>query len=69
MLMSSTQLGLVAGLALGIAGAFGGFGVFLIVAIVGAAGLLVGRYLDGHLDLAQLGERAGTLGRDRGRGL
>ncbi|WP_198943549.1 hypothetical protein [Actinokineospora bangkokensis] len=58
--MSSSTLGLLTGVALGATAAFGGFGAFLIVLLFGAVGLLVGRYLDGKLDLAQL------TGRDRG---
>lgn len=60
--MNSTSLGLLTGLALGFAGAFGGFGAFLIVLVLAALGLLVGRVLDGKLDLSQL---TGT-GRNRG---
>ena len=51
-------LGLLVGLALGLAAAFGGFGAFLIVLVFGAIGLAVGRYLDGNLDLSQLSGRA-----------
>jgi hypothetical protein len=58
--MTSTQLGLLTGLALGLAAAFGGFGAFLVVLVLGAVGLLVGRALDGKLDVSQL------TGRDRG---
>lgn len=59
--MNATQTGLLAGLILGIAGAFGGFGAFLIVLVLGAIGLAVGRVLDGQLDInAVLGR-----GRDR----
>jgi hypothetical protein len=58
--MTSTQLGLLTGLALGLAAAFGGFGAFLAVLVLGALGLLAGRVLDGKLDLSQL------TGRDRG---
>ncbi|MGK3206058.1 hypothetical protein [Amycolatopsis sp. MEPSY49] len=58
--MNSTQLGLLAGLALGLAVAFGGFGAFAAVAVLGAIGFLVGRVLDGKLDLSRLS------GRDRG---
>jgi len=58
--MTSTQIGLLTGLVLGLAAAFGGFGAFLIVLVLGTVGLLVGRYLDGSLDLARL------TGRDRG---
>jgi hypothetical protein len=60
--MNSTTLGLLTGLALGFAGAFGGFGAFLIVLVMTALGLLIGRVLDGKLDLSQL---TGG-GRDRG---
>jgi hypothetical protein len=59
--MNATQTGLLAGLVLGIAGAFGGFDAFLIVLVLGGLGLLVGRVLDGHLDLNAL------LGRGRDR--
>jgi hypothetical protein len=59
--MNATQTGLLAGLALGLAGAFGGLGAFLIVLVLGAIGLIIGRVLDGQLDLnAVLGR-----GRDR----
>ncbi|WP_186762714.1 hypothetical protein [Lentzea tibetensis] len=58
--MNSTQLGLMTGLALGFAAAFGGFGAFLAVLVFGALGLFAGRVLDGKLDLSQL------AGRDRG---
>jgi hypothetical protein len=59
--MNATQTGLITGLVLGIAGAFGGFNAFLIVLVLGALGLLVGRVLDGRLDLNAL------LGRGRDR--
>lgn len=58
--MTSAHLGLLTGLVLGLAGAFGGFGAFLLVLVLGALGLFVGRYLDGKLDLSVLS------GRDRG---
>ncbi|MGH9060732.1 MAG: hypothetical protein ACRDZY_14650 [Acidimicrobiales bacterium] len=58
--MTSTQIGLLTGLVLGSAAAFGGFGAFLVVLILGALGLLAGRVLDGKLDLSQL------TGRDKG---
>jgi hypothetical protein len=59
--MNATQTGLLAGLVLGVAGAFGGFAAFLIVLVLGAIGMLVGRVLDGQLDLNTL------LGRGRDR--
>ncbi|WP_410655756.1 hypothetical protein [Amycolatopsis sp. lyj-112] len=58
--MNSTHIGLLTGLALGLAAAFGGFGAFLVVLVLGALGLLAGRVLDGKLDLSQL------TGRDKG---
>jgi hypothetical protein len=57
--MNATQTGLLTGLILGVAAAFGGFGAFLIVLVLGAVGLVVGRVLDGELDLS------GILGRAR----
>ncbi|HLU59989.1 MAG TPA: hypothetical protein VKZ81_31400 [Pseudonocardia sp.] len=59
--MNATQTGLLTGLVLGLAGAFGGLSAFLIVLVLGAIGLLVGRALDGQLDLNALFGR----GRDR----
>jgi hypothetical protein len=59
--MNGTQTGLFAGMILGAAGAFGGFDAFLVVLVLGALGLVVGRVLDGQLDInAMLGR-----GRDR----
>ncbi|MEW2087303.1 hypothetical protein [Streptomyces sp. NPDC005283] len=55
--MTSTQMGLLTGLVLGLAAAFGGFYAFLIVLVLGTVGLLAGRYLDGKLDLAQFTSR------------
>jgi hypothetical protein len=49
--MSNAALGLIAGMALGFAGYFGGFGAFLLVAALGAIGFVVGRLLDGDLEL------------------
>ncbi|MCF3105051.1 hypothetical protein AB0C81_33965 [Streptomyces roseoverticillatus] len=48
--MSMAVVGLIAGMALGFAGYFGGFGAFLLVAALGALGFVVGRFLDGDLD-------------------
>lgn len=55
--MSRSTLGLLVGLALGYAAIFGGFGDMLIVALIAGAGFLVGKALDGDLDLTQLGEQ------------
>lgn len=61
MLTNYTNVGLLAGLILGAAGAIGGFAAFLICLVVGLIGLVVGRVLDGQLDInAFLGR-----GRDR----
>jgi hypothetical protein len=59
--MNTTTLGLLTGLVLGAAAAFGGFTAFIIVLFLGVLGLLVGRLLDGQLDLSSL------TGRDRVR--
>jgi hypothetical protein len=59
--MNATIIGLLVGLALGFAGAFGGFTAFIIVLFLGIVGLLVGRLLDGQLDLSSI------TGRDRVR--
>jgi uncharacterized membrane protein YjjP (DUF1212 family) len=48
--MSMAVVGLIAGMALGFAGYFGGFGAFLLVAALGAVGFLVGRFLEGDLE-------------------
>lgn len=52
--MSATAMGLLAGLILGLVAVFGGFDAFLIVALLGAVGLLVGRVIDGKLDIGAL---------------
>ena len=52
--MNGTLIGWLAGLTLGFAGAFGGLVAFLIVLVLGAVGLLVGRSADGALDLSSL---------------
>ena len=50
--MTRTALGIIIGLALGLAVAFGSFGQMLIVALFGIAGFVVARVLDGELDLS-----------------
>jgi hypothetical protein len=57
--MSNTMLGLVVGVALGFAGAFGGLGAFLVVLVCGLLGLLAGRVLDGELDLGDVADVVG----------
>lgn len=59
--MNATQTGLVAGILLGATGALGGFAAFFIALVLGLIGLVVGRVLDGELDLGEL------LGRGRDR--
>ena len=61
--VSNTVLGLVVGLVLGVSAAFGGFGAFLIVLVIGAIGFLVGRFLDGSLDLEGLTGRGRSSSR------
>ncbi|MFF8477323.1 hypothetical protein [Streptomyces sp. NPDC015414] len=57
--MSMAMVGMIAGMALGFAGYFGGFGAFLLVAALGAVGFVAGRYLVGDL-------QPGDLFRSRG---
>ena len=52
--MQMTNLGLLSGLLLGLAVVLDGFSGLAIVAVLGALGLLVGRVLDGQLDLSAL---------------
>ena len=69
--MSMAVVGLLAGMALGFAGYFGGFGAFLLVAALGAVGFVVGRFLDGDLepgDLFRPRDRDGGRGRADRRG-
>ena len=54
--MSLAFIGMVAGMALGFAGYFGGFAAFLLVAVLGAVGFVVGRLLEGDVDLGDLGD-------------
>lgn len=62
--MKASVIGLFVGLALGFAGAFGGFTAFVIVLVLGAVGFGVGRWLDGQLDLSAL-FNSDRLGRRR----
>lgn len=59
--MNATQTGLIAGLILGAAAASGGFVGFLVALVLGAIGLLVGRVLDGELEIGDI------LGRGKDR--
>jgi len=56
--MTTSTIGLIAGLLLAIAGAAGGFGGFVLALVLGAAGYALGGHYDGELDLsAVLGGR------------
>ncbi|MFI6283862.1 hypothetical protein ACIBCM_03720 [Streptomyces sp. NPDC051018] len=59
--MNMSAVGLLAGMALGFAGYFGGFGAFLLIAALGAVGFVVGRFLEGDFE-------AGDFFRGRERG-
>lgn len=59
--MNATQTGLLAGLILGTAAALGGLSGFLIALAVGAIGLVVGRVVDGELEIGDI------LGKGRDR--
>ncbi len=61
--MNFTTMGLLYGLFLGIAAAFGGWSAFLTVLVLGTLGLFVGRVLDGQIDLSAYVNGGG--GRDR----
>ncbi|PPB48695.1 DUF2273 domain-containing protein [Arthrobacter pityocampae] len=52
--MSRSTIGLFVGLLLGFAVIFGGFLEFLAVILFAAVGLVVGRLLDGKIDLQDL---------------
>lgn len=47
-------LGMAFGIALGFAGAFGGWSAFVIVLVLGLTGYVTGRALTGELDLSRL---------------
>ncbi|MFF1307579.1 hypothetical protein [Streptomyces sp. NPDC058307] len=51
--MSMAVVGMIAGMALGFAGYFGGFGAFLLVAALGAIGFVAGRFLEGDLEIGE----------------
>jgi hypothetical protein len=50
--MTRTAAGVVIGLALGLALAFGSFGQMLIVALFAVSGFIVAKVLEGDLDLS-----------------
>ena len=59
--MTTSTVGLLAGLLLAIAVAAGGFTGLLVAVILGAAGYLIGAQRDGEIDVA-------AIFRGRGRG-
>jgi len=52
--VTTSTIGLLAGLLLGIAAAAGGFFGFLIALVLGVVGYLAGGHYDGELDLVKL---------------
>lgn len=51
--MTTSTIGLLAGLLLGIAAATGGFFGFLLALVLGVAGYVVGGQYDGEFDVSQ----------------
>lgn len=63
--MSTTIIGLFAGLLVGLGIAINGFYGFLVLLVFGAIGLVVGKVLDGDIDVSALlsgrdGSRSGS---------
>jgi hypothetical protein len=52
--MSPSIIGLFAGLLLGLAGVIGGFDAFAICLLLAAVGFVVGRVVEGQVDLSSL---------------
>ncbi len=52
--MTTSTIGLLAGLLLGIAGAAGGFEGFLVALVLGVVGYLVGGHYDGEVNLSKI---------------
>lgn len=52
--MTTSSIGLIAGLLLGVAAAADGLTGFLIALVLGVVGYLVGGHFDGEIDLSQL---------------
>jgi len=59
--VTTSTIGLLAGLLLGIAAATGGFFGFLVALVLGSIGYVVGGHFDGKVDLSQI-----LSGRQRG---
>ncbi|MGW5335769.1 hypothetical protein [Streptomyces bauhiniae] len=64
--MSMAAVGMIAGMALGFAGFYGGFGAFVLVAALGAIGFFAGRVMDGDLDLGDVFRRRDDRSRTGG---
>lgn len=58
-------VGLAFGVALGFAGAFGGAGAFFLVLFLGALGFVVGRFIEGSLDIREIFSSGGAGRRPR----
>lgn len=56
--LTTTRLCLLVGLVLGLTAAFGGFLPLIVVILFGAVGVVVGKVLDGSLDLRSLNGRS-----------
>ncbi len=52
--MTTSTIGLLAGLLLAIAAAVGGIGAFLLAVVFGVVGYVIGAQYDGEIDLAAL---------------
>ncbi len=52
--MSTTVIGLFTGLLIGLAIAIDGFNGFLLLVVFGAVGIVIGKVLDGELDVSSL---------------
>lgn len=61
--MSPSVLGLLVGIALGFAAAFGGFAAFATVAILAVIGFVVGKVVEGDIDLSPYLSGRGRTGR------
>ena len=53
--MTTSTLGLLAGILIAIAAAVGGFTGFLLAVVLGLLGWAAGAYRDGELDLSNIG--------------
>ena len=52
--MSTSQFAVIVGIALGVVAVFAGFGSFVIVLLFALVALVIGRLLEGKLDLKSL---------------